>query len=471
MRTSLWIALALAGCQLSEYPAPVRGSTYRITEDRPDEQSEMIIDILTTDHECAVAKVDRIDLCRPKVNRALAEVHLSFAMRDVVSGQVFPIALTQDQVEVKHAGSTQNNMELIPHNPRSAGQLFVVIIDGSSSMNLTDGGKARRIDRVKRALKSKQVQDAFFPPGETNTGVVMMMFTDELRPLDGERVRVIRKRKEYVRQIDEYLEPRGGFTHLYKAVRQGMTKLLAEPDVREFLGARAAQATVIVLTDGFNNQSASDTCGDNALRLRNTLQQVKKARAKNSIVRPILYTVGLGKPYRNAEKPKGLTVSPTRQNLCGRYADDRIDGLLENEGIDHISLAWLAEAGGGRSYVRKKSRRLAQVFAEAAAKRYEWFEVRYRVLDPMWHRQSFETRIQLRQGYRAGTTVTFLPNPWLDGPTAQIPPGERWMRLTPMRHAFTLLMPILGGLVFLSFWGAAFFNATRAIFRRARPRK
>ncbi|MCB9668826.1 MAG: VWA domain-containing protein [Alphaproteobacteria bacterium] len=470
---ALWVVLGgLWSCQTSEYPAPVLGSTYRIEEDRKDEQSEMIIDILTTDYECANAQIDELDLCRPKVDRANAEVHVSFVLRDPTSLQTVPVALSADQVEVEHARSPQANMELIPHNPRSAGQLFIVVIDGSSSMNLIDGnGTARRIDRVKQALRSQKVLDAFYPPGDTSTAVVLMMFTDQLRPLDGETVKVIRAKKEYLRQIDEYLEPRGGFTHLYGAVRESTTKLLREPEVAEFLGARAAQATTIVLTDGFNNQEASDTCGDNVLRLTKTLEVVRQARAKNSTVKPILYMVGLGSKYRNGEKPESTTVTPSRANLCGKYADDRIDGLLENQGIDHVSLSWLAEAGGGKSYVKKKSKDLAKVFADAAAKRYQWFELRYRVIDPMWHRQSFETRVELRQSYRAGTTVTFLPNPWIDGPTASVPPGGRWMQLTPIRHAFTLLMPILGALVFLSFVGAAFFNATRAVFRRARPRK
>ena len=59
---ALWVVLGgLWSCQTSEYPAPVLGSTYRIEEDRKDEQSEMIIDILTTDYECANAQIDELE--------------------------------------------------------------------------------------------------------------------------------------------------------------------------------------------------------------------------------------------------------------------------------------------------------------------------------------------------------------------------------------------------------------------------
>lgn len=458
------------GCQTTEYPAPVPNSTYRITRDTYDPQSTMEIDINTTARECAINKIAETDLCVPKVDRASGEVHLSFVVKEVTSHTIVPQALTADQIEVKHAGSTQSEMELIPHNPRASSQLFVVIIDGSGSMSETDGGRLRRIDKVRNALRSQTVTEAFFPPGSVNTGVVLLTFTDQLVTLDGGPVKVLRNPKSYLRHVEEYLQPRGGYTHLYAAVRKGMTEMLKKDEAGEFLGARAAQATIIVLTDGFNNVSSADTCGDNARRLNTTLAAVTKARAKSANVKPTLYMVGLGKPYWSGTKPKGRTVDPTPANLCGKYAGDRIDGVLEREGIDHISLAWLAERGGGRSYVKQKARGLAKVFAEAAAKQYEWFEVRYRVPDPMWHRQAFETRLQFRSGHQGVSQVTFLPNPWLDAPSATHPDG-RWMQLTPLRHTFTLLMPILGGLVFLSFWGAAFFNASRALFRRARPRK
>lgn len=459
----------LLACQSTEYPAPIAGSTYRITKDVPDGESTMKIDILTTAKECAVAKIEEVDLCVPKVDRASGEVHLSFVVREPINETIVPQALGEDQVEVKHAGSTQSTMELIPHNPRASNQLYVVIIDGSGSMKETDGTRLRRIDKVRNALRTKKVTDAFFPPGSTTTGVVLMTFTDDLVTLDGGPPKILRNPKEYLRYVDEYLEPRGGYTHLYEAVRQGMTKTLREGEIKDFLGTRAAQATVIVLTDGFNNVSASDTCGSNLPRLQRTIDAVKRARSKNSLVKPTLYMVGLGKPYRNAQKPENRLEGPTLQTLCGRYADDRIDGTLEKQGIDHLSLAWLAEPGGGRSFVRRKAHKLAEVFAEAAAKQYEWFEVRYRVPDPMWHRQAFETRLQFRSGHQGVTRVTLLPSPWLDAPSASH--DGKWMTLTPLRHTFTLVMPLLGLLVFVSFWGAAFFNASRALFRRARPRR
>ena len=160
----------------------------------------------------------------------------------------------------------------------------------------------------------------------------------------------------------------------------------------------------------------------------------------------------------------------TPVGLCGKYADYRIDGGLEDSGIDHISLAWIAEAGGGISYVKRDSRGLAETFERAARARYRWYEVRYRVPDPFYHRKSFEVKLRLQNVARAETSFRVFPSPWLDAPGGVRGEGERWTTGIPLRSSFGFVLPILGGLVFLFFLGPAFFNARRALFRRARPR-
>lgn len=461
--------LAWAGCQGADHPAPIYGSTYRIEDDVQDPESELMLDIFTTAEECANAKIDEVDLCRPMVDRAAGEVHLSLMFRDRDTNQPFPLALSGDQVLVQHDKARQQNYELIPHNPRSAGQLYIVLIDGSGSMWEEDG---RKINDVYKALMSREVSDAFFPSPDARTGVLLLKFNDKLQTLDGSDLRIVQSKQEYRELVKNHLLQRtGGFTHLYGAAREGMTELLKQQSVRQFVASRTAQPTFILLTDGFNNEVGSDTCGTNVDRLRSTLDVIRQARTAGGTAKPVMYTVGIGKRYRPGDKPQGVNQIPTPSSLCGKYVDEIINANLETVGIDHVSLAWLAEAGGGVSFVKQNHRGLAEVFVTAAAKRYEWFELRYTVPDPLYHRHAFDVRFSLLQGYRSSTQVTLLPHPWFDAPTGERPEGARWTVLTPLRHSLTVLMPALGLLVFVNFTGAAWFNAYRAVARRGRRRR
>src|SRR5690606_34376767 len=67
---ALAIALLLAGCQTDPWPAPIEGSTYRITDDRPAEGSELRIDLLANRAQCADAGIADLDACIPRVDRA-----------------------------------------------------------------------------------------------------------------------------------------------------------------------------------------------------------------------------------------------------------------------------------------------------------------------------------------------------------------------------------------------------------------
>ena len=62
--------------------------------------------------------------------------------------------------------------------------------------------------------------------------------------------------------------------------------------------------------------------------------------------------------------------------------------------------------------------------------------------------------------------------PWLFGtsPTGTIPFEERWFVATPFRAALGPLLMLLGALSTLRFVGPAWFNAKRALFRRAKEK-
>ena len=472
MRALWFVGILLAACSTEEHPAPVIGTTYRIGLDVPEEGSELILDILTTEKACST-RIDEVEKCRPFVDRANAEVHIAFQFLDRVNLLPFPMSLSnehREQLIVSHDRSKQEVYEIIPHNPRESGQLYVVVIDGSGSMYENDGERMRKVEN---ALLLPEVVNAFFPSPDAKTGVMLLMFTDKLTSIDGGEPRIIRGRGAYEKLIKENLSiRRGGYTYLYKAIRETMSDVMKLGEVKKFLATRNAQPTVIALTDGFNNESSSDTCSSNVGRLKLTLDQISAERSKGgSAAKPVLYTVGLGSKYRSAEKPESKNAPVTAKALCGQYADSPIDGGLELQGIDHVSLAWLAEAGGGVSFVKRSPKGLADVFLAAAAKRYDWFELKYRVPDSIFHRKSFETELRLNQNYLSSTKVTFYPSPWLDAPTAIRKEGEDWVRPSSLLRTFTLLMPILGVLVFLNYLPAALFNARRAVFRRARGRR
>lgn len=467
-----WIAAclwALSGCQTTEYPAPIAGTTYRIGEDVPAEGSEIRLDVLTTAGECANAGINDVSECIPYADRASGEVKVSFDLRDPVTSTTLFRSLDKDMISVSHDSSLQDDYELIPHDPVSAGQLFVLVIDGSGSMY--EGG-GERIKKVYEALLKPAVIKGFLPEENGGTGVVLLRFSTEVTGLDGGTPRVIKTSAEYRKMIkDNLLLPQGGYTHLYDAVKYAITDLPQVKSIDRFMAVKSADPTVIVLTDGFNNQEAADTCGTNVERLNSLLGAMQEVRRGSGAgARSTVFTVGFGKRYRKGEKPDGFNQSVTPTGLCGPYADQRIDGHLEDYGIDHVSLAWIAEAGSGVSFVKQDSGGLAEVFQRATRARYRWYELLYRVPDPFHHRKSFDVRLRLQKLARSETTVTIHPSPWLDGPGGVRATGDRWTQGGPYRRTLALVLPILGALVLLFYIGPAFFNARRALFRRARPR-
>ena len=463
----LWnfLLFAFLGCQTTEYPAPILGTTYRIGEDKMEPASEINIDLMTTWGECIDHGVADLDACLPRADRGAGEMQVSFRLKDPQTSTVLYRSITEDQIRVTHDRATQNDLELIPHEPVSSGQLFILLIDGSGSMYENDG---ERIQKVYQALLNKDVVNGFFPEVNGNSGVVLLRFADSVRSLDGGQARVIRDPKEY--------QPSGGYTHLYDAVKYSVTELLNLTLISDYLTLKGAEPTIVVLTDGFNNEAAADTCADNAPRLQQAVDVLREQRTAGTAQnRPTVFTVGLGKAIEGGRKPKSKNIKVTAPALCGTFTDRRIDGDLEDYGIDAVSLQWMAEAGGGLSFVRRNPAGLAEVFQRAARPRYRWYEVRYRTTDALYHRKSFDVEVQLTSADLAITSVQVFPSAWLDAPSGRAsiegPEADPWVRPTPFRESIVVLMVPLGNLIILFFAGPAWFNARRGVFRRARLRR
>lgn len=472
----LLLGALLAGCGGDTGAVPSSSLRFEIDPNMPD--ADLQVEILDPE-DCDLEGYDP-EICYPRVLRAvdrdMGEVRVAFRVK--ADGERFPIPLSQDQVLVTHRntrveGSRGYEVELIPHDAIDANQLFIVVIDGSGSMQekVGEGARATRMTRVRRALIRPDVTRRFFPGGNTWTGVALLTFTGGEPEWVGGDVEIITSPTRYKQKITEELGVQGGYTHLYDAVRYASGRLLKEDAVKSVISGQTATPTVVVLTDGFNNEESGDLCQDNAPRLNKLLDHLHGARSGRGTsvrARPTVYTVGLGRPiWPRYELPDPAGHEVSANKLCQKQAGRRIDGDLERYGIDNASLKWIAQVGGGESYVRTDIKGLGEAFASAAAQRYRWFEIRYR-MDPLHMRRSFETMVKLTSYTGAEGKITFFPSGWFDPPSATLGP-DGWAVPTPLRASLAVLLPILGALLGITFFGAAAHNVRRAIFR-GRPR-
>ncbi len=474
-RIFMAIPLLVAACVNSEEgPFLIEGTTYRIGIPTQMEDADLTVDMFTSREVCRAKRevaVEDVDLCVPSIDRATGQVHMSFAFKDQGSGYSYPLPLTVDDLVVTHDGqSIPGTVQLTPHDPIRVSQLFVVLLDGSGSMYK---GEEPMIDRVYSALMRRSVTDAFFPDNpDIQTGVVLLRFTNEVVGLDGGPPRVITNAAEYRAMVRGHIQSGNrGFTHLYSGIEYSISQLAEEDGIKEWLALRRAEPTVIAITDGFNNERSQDQCGDNVSRLQDLLTALGDARSLPLHKRPRVYTVGLGRAvWPDWDINDHTTAQVTPEALCGDYGGVRIDGNLEEVGIDNASLEWIAKYGMGESYVARNDRGLSQVFLDAAAIRYSWYDLQYSV-DPYYHRRSFESGLKLRSFANAGVSVPIYPSGWIDAPTPVREAGSTRTRPPGMRAAIALVLPILSGLILLHFFGAASFNGRRAVTRRARGRK
>lgn len=494
-----WLQVLLAGSLLlvagcvdprdGEQPKPIPNTTWRIGQHDPAEGSELRIEIFnnrrrcrsvfsdpdTRDEEVFATNDERIDACTPFADRYSGQVHLAFRLTDPDNvNRGYQLPLEANDIEVRHNRSPLDNerVEVTLHEPSTVGQLFIIVVDHSGSMNEVVAGKTR-MDHVRAALRANA--DTFL---SGNSAVAMFQFTQDVRGFDGTswaQVKPIRSKKKFYAEL-ESMGRTGGFTHLYKAVRTSVGNLIdADTYVSRFLAENDMLPTLVVLTDGFNNEASSDRCATNAERLQLALREIRRSRKKPLSQRPTLYTVGFGKPFRKSEIPEDQTSVSARE-LCGQYADRRIDGALERRGIDNVSLEWMAQIGGGVGFIESNHRKLKNVFESTRPRRYTWYQVRSE-LDPGWLRAAFTLQLVLKRYARASSSITLYPSAWMDAPSARVPAVSgsddeppRWVEPSPMRRASAFLIPMVSFFVLLTFLGPALFNGRRAVTRTARGR-
>lgn len=472
------LGLGVAACG-SKDQVLIPGTTTRVSAVVPEENDTdkgLELSIFRTPDDCTGARIpdEERHLCLPSIDRASGEVRLSYQLVES-DANVYDLPPHQGNLRVFHNGAAveSESILLVPHMPSAgAGQLYMLVIDGSGSMAETDRSGRNRMDLIRGALLQDDVVDAFFPEGGQNAVVILQFTGGQPVPVGGE-LKLLKDKKSFRRTV-KGLAILNGYTHLYDAVQYATGPLLKEDVVLSALEG-GLSPTVVALTDGFNNIAAQDTCADNAPRLSRLLKHIKGVREGSEADlrrRPTVHAVGLGaKLRRNFQIPETVAADAAvdPKMLCSeRYMNERIDGGLERSGIDNASLELIAHVGGGLGMITRGQNGLGEAFRRTAQLRYQWFELRYRT-DPFHLRREFRVRLQLNGYARAGARVGLHPSGWFDAPPAQRGP-DAWHTRTDMRHTLGVVMPMLGVLISLSYVGAAFFNIRRALTRLRRPK-
>jgi hypothetical protein len=504
----LLASFCLWGCQgpgdVSELELErIPGSLTRV-EPAVSDTTAVQLDLMATQGDCqrlidlGVLKTQQE--CLPQVDAGNGNVRLVYRIVD--NGDTLALPMQADPVtgavsphrylSVMHqtegvrdgwaddsANAITRHVSITPHGESTeAAQLFVLLIDRSDSMRKSDGGQVSRLDRVKKALVSRAVTERFFSNDKNR--VLVLSFAQGVREESG----LIADIGQYLGVVDG-LRADGSWTHLYDAVDYSISTALKKKSVAKYLLNERALPTIIALTDGFDNQNSSESCGDNASALKGLLRRLKKKRtAKSEVLAPVVYTVGLGKPalpnfpFVGAElageaKRKAVAAkmlkNPTPKGLCGSAAGTIIDPPgrapgLEDQGIDNASLEWIAFRGGGKSVVTTQLSNLIGAFEQAAAKRYEWFELRYHT-DPAYFRQSFRVRLKTESFVSTTAEIRFHPPTAFSLPEPRVTESGWWAPSAPFRSTTALVLPLLGFCISLAFLGAATFNLRRALTR------
>lgn len=421
---------------------------------------------------------EMVDRCVPWIDPARRRLHFAFEVRH--KNRRVPMALDRDRLEVALGDSQgtfqlRDGVELTQHHDAGLRQLFILLIDRSSSMY--DGSKHRpRIEEIVRALLSPGVLDTFFPEeaGDGYTGVMLFSFKEKVTGVRGQPINdvvVLDSRDAYMKEVDSLLyQPKGGFTHLYGAVNTVLEDILVtHPHIRPAIELTQADPALIVITDGFNNVSGSQVCGQNAPMLTNVLRTIDRVHRRPGRTGVQLFTIGLGPPYApDFKPPPGRPGFISERQLCGDKANRRINGSLEREGIDNPSLLYMARAGGGRHYVGEDPGKVAALIAGTGARLHQWFEVEVELDERQLKRfrQEIPVLLEVSRPRHLEARTTLVPHPWLDGPGAR--EGADGRLLPPSIRATSGVLLIGLGMtwfVFLTWTGL--YHARRAILKRA----
>ncbi|HCH66483.1 MAG TPA: hypothetical protein DFR83_27005 [Deltaproteobacteria bacterium] len=479
MRTALvwlgFVLVCLAGCASPRFLA-IPGTTTRVALPQMESGKEYNLHILHEIGECDELGISEEDLhlCLPFVDRSSGEIRLSYALYNSETLSSMPeheeLLSVEFQGTTVGNGSTGQEMTVIPHDPwTQSGTLYVLVIDGSGSMNERGGyGGLTRMQVVKQALKRQDVMDAFFGGDGQDNAVMLLQFTQGIPSPVGGAFVALKNRREYKAAVSK-LHVLNGYTHLFDAVSYATGPLLERDEVKQALSNGLRKPNVIVLTDGFNNEKPSDICGDNVDRLERLLEHLQDVQLTDLGTRPQVHTVGLGKPIRPGfEVPYG-NKPPRAVDLCGkRNIDTRIDGELEVRGIDNASLHYIARAGGGKAHIKRGRQGLAKAFLEAASPRYRWFEVRIR-MDPFYLRRDFTVRLELMGVGSAASSIEVYPSAWLDAPPGR-PLPDGWHVADTYKRTLLVVVPVIALFVMLSYFASAIYNTRRLLFGRVKVR-
>ena len=331
----LWGLLSGCAGELTAIP----NTTTRVGEPQVERGTELELKIFTTLADCrSQVSPNDVHLCMPYVDRANGEVRLGFQFR--LDGDPFQLPLTEDHIKIGHLGRELqgggvNTVKIVPHDPERSAQLFVLLIDGSSSMR-----KGGRMEKVRKALMMPEVVQAFFPE-DVKTGVVVFQFTDRGPVPLGGRLQVYENRRDFRQAIRSQLRVLSGYTHLFDAIKFATGDFLQRSDIQDLLTLHQMTPTVVALTDGFNNIRAADTCGDNTDRLESLLSHLEAVctgqRNRPSATAQV-YTVGPSAHFAQRSSQRGDNHCGCRHARGRRKVNRRINGDLENRGIDNASL-------------------------------------------------------------------------------------------------------------------------------------
>ncbi len=463
---------------------PAEGSSWRMAMPEAPSVGGTRVHVFHDAADCLAAGMDveEVAACAPTVSPADRLVRFSFALSDDEGG-LQPLALTPGRMRVQlgapdelRADVQTRYLQVVGHQPVGYGQLFVLLIDRSSSM-YTDPGDGRdpAMAFVVAALLDPAALDTFFPKAAgARTGVLLLGFSDAVRAVDGGAwtdAKILTDRKAYAAAVDKLLdEPAPSYTHLYDAVRTTLDEVMPSAPVDGFVRLTQGDPALVVLTDGFNNVRAEQTCAENAGPLAELLGVVRARRGAPG-ARTDVFTVGFGRPFAPdlTDLPERLPERPDPNFLCGASADARIDGGLELQGIDNVSLGLLAAAGGGRALVTEDAGRLGRFLARTGTPVHRWYELRLAL--PEGEQSRFRLRLPIGltlTGARPGTAeLVFFPNPWFDLPSGLDAQGRSASVRALGRAAGTLIV----GLSLIAAIGAVYVGAyhlRRAVLRRGR---
>jgi|GEM_PF-5835705 len=483
----MWWVFLLACSGTTVVPIPDTTARIDVVAEVNQRQSELALKIMTTPEECEyiVGGLDdplsrkEYEDCLPWIDRQAGEVKLG--VRFELDDQFFQLPDLNDHVSVSLNdrqvvdGAAESDVRVIGHDPVRIKQVFLLLIDGSGSMNIRDAGSSKtRMDKVRDALLMRSVQEAFFPDGVTNHVIVYTFTSGTPQPLGGQ-LTILSNKQTYKSHIQEHLKARSGYTHLYDAVDYGLNTVLAKSDVQTLLDGQT-KPTIVLLTDGFNNEASNDTCTSNVPRLQRLLTGIRKEMDDLSVDTPLIFTVGLGRPLSKRFNPKRVKQGRlTDRTLCGGQSYNALidapgkTGGLEDVFIDNISLELIADRGKGRAFVERDAKGLGEAFKEVAAIRYQWFEIMFRD-NALKFRREFNVGLQLNNYARAVSNVNVYPHAWMDGPHGK-KDAEGWSTRGTIWHSASILTSGLGVLIFLLVFGAAVFNGKRLVLGRLHKKR